>query len=315
MQVVRGNSIDLPAAVAVTPPSSRGKLLAIINDDDSTTASTVLSDESQSVVSLQVSGSPKAAAEHQLSPFDRFRSRLANSFIGAAPTEHKRTDDEQAEYLHQTRLRILLKNPEMFREFQASARESEAITSTGVRLALHQFLQQMKLAELLEDLQCKQPEEDVQPLHKSPTRRSFFSPFGFYTNSRSPSFLPPPTQLRRSQRSSSGGRRPWNDDASVLTFDESLAWPSLASCEDDGEDDNDDDDDDEDGDDEESGSVMCDGDDCSSIGSRSLATTYSGVSSMSSRPSSFSRKPASWRSLESRSASLRLVIYEDEDLQ
>jgi hypothetical protein len=313
MLVARGTSIDSPATGAITPPSSRGKL-EVINDDDSTSASTVLSDESQSVISLQAATSPQPTTEYQPSPFDRFRRRLASSFIGATPTtptQHKRTEDEQAEYLHHTRLNILLKNPAMFRDFQASAREAGAITPTGVRLALCQFLQRMKLVELLEDLQCQHHERDVHQSNRTPARRSFFSTFGFYNYSRSPSFVPPPTQLRGSQRSSSGGRRPWNDDASVLTFDESLALPSLAGC---GEDDEDDDDY-EDGDEGESGGVICDGDDCSSIGSRSLATTFSGVSSMSSRPASFSRRPASWRSHDSRPASLRLIIHEDEDLQ
>jgi hypothetical protein len=307
LTATHGVMISADMSEVTTPPSSR-KYLDAFNDDEST-ASTVLSDESQSVISIQ--NAALAQKEQQPSPFDRFRSRIASSFISSSsPTSGQgtRSAEEQAEYLHKTRLKILLKNPELFCEFQKRTRESGTITPTGVRLALYHFLQDMRVVELLEDLKCENRDDEMESERRSSARsarRSFFSPFGIYTYSRAPSIAMP----RLGHRASSGGRRGHHDDASVLTFDESLAMPSLAGCDDEDEDDDDDDDNDE--------GFGSDGEhhdnDCSSVGSRSLATTFSGLSSMSSQPRSFNRKPDSWRSMDSRSSSLRLVIHEDED--
>jgi hypothetical protein len=188
------------------------------------------------------------------------------------------------------------------------------LTTSTMRFSLYEFLQQMKLVALIDELQCHRPEREPQLEQTSPSRRSFFSSFGFYA--RAASVAPKPSSLRKSQRSASGGESGggvFHDDASVLTFDEGLVLNSLAGFGDDEDGEVYDDDGGEDG-------SVCiggvgDGDDCSSIGSRSLATTFSGLSSISSPPSSFSRRPGSWRSQDSRSTSLRSVIPEDEDIQ
>lgn len=278
----------------IAPPSSRGKGGLFDGGDDESLADTVFSEESQSVASLQTPPVQNAPS----SPFWILRSRVVG--LNASPRTKedaiKRSKDEQTEYLHQTRLRILLKNPEMFRDFKERARATKTISATGVRMALCQFLGEMKLVELLDDLRFESEEEPPAKQHR---RRSFFSPFAGYGRPQpTPSSTIPQALPRKSRRSSRRSRRMSElDDTSVLSTDESSVSFSVLSQDRAEEDDS-------------------DTDDCSSVGSVSNASTWSARSPVSLH-SSFrlqSPRPSSLRSTGSRPSSLQFVIQEDEDV-
>lgn len=147
----------------------------------------------------------------------------------------ERTTTEYHDFLLRKKIDILLKNPCIFRTFQDRCRDSQIMSPIGVRLTLAEFLPQMKLVELLEELQTD-PIAEQQPRKQT----GIFARLGYIS---SPRKKPSKEQSPKTKKSklriwSRSPRLADNDERSALSAAESLelSLPSLEHTEDDSND-------------------------------------------------------------------------------
>jgi len=215
----------------------------------------------------------------------RIRKRISIMRNRRAAKERRATRIERAEQqegLHQTKLQIVFKNPTLFRAFKERVRNAGCFTPVGVRFVLRQFLSEMKVVDLLEDLRIEQDttEEEDQP------RRGLgiFASFGYGRTSTTSTT----TKGSRTSSKPGSGRHFEIDDQSILSLESiGLSLPSLDHA------------------DEQEG----DSDDCSSVDT--MSTGWSSVNHQHIHHQHSPPRQSSLRSLESsRQGSLR-SIYDD----
>lgn len=214
--------------------------LPSLDHTDNTDEHSVLSHDSSSSFSLRTARtSPTTSTEpSSTSTFGRLRHKLAN--FALRREQQPRTPDEIRELIFQKRMSILEKNPTLFADFQRRARDANCQSTTSARMILYEFLQEMKLVELLEAIQDlredRPPSKIVRSSLKSRRNMGILASFGYL---RSPKKLPlsprrPSTICRRSCSSASKvstktlDTMQTDDSASVLTADTiGLSMPSL----------------------------------------------------------------------------------------
>jgi len=116
---------------------------------------------------------------------------------------------ERDEDVFQTRLDVLLKNPSLLRDFKARVRDADCLTPAGVRMILHRFLSEMKMVEVLDDLEIEQDNEGETSHQQQPLLRlGIFASFGYGRGSNPSSASPTKESARqRARMFRSSGRR------------------------------------------------------------------------------------------------------------
>ena len=157
--------------------------------------------------------------EKRRSTFGRIRNGL--DLLRGIPLRDEciTTEEEQEEYLFDKKMDILTKNPTMFQDFQNRVWMKGFATSVGIRLTLYEFFSDMRIAEILEDIQEEDMEEDED--EEKPRRLGIFSSFG-YSKSKPEEVAKPRSRKLSSVRSNRrSSTTPDHDDegSSIFSLD------------------------------------------------------------------------------------------------